>query len=66
MTKLTIKQERALARMTPEAAKRRRATMTAERMIVMASKHDDAAISAGLDDLVMSNFRSAIRAGMGK
>lgn len=66
MTKLTIKQERALARMAPEAAARRRVTMLAEREIVMTSRHDDAAVAAGESSMVLSPFRRALRDGLGK
>lgn len=61
MFNLTAKQERALSKMTPKAAARRRETMLAERAIVMTSMHDDAAIAAGMDDLVISPFRRALR-----
>lgn len=67
MTNLTAKQERALARMTPEAASRRRKTMELERGIVMTSRHDNAVIAAGESgDLLLSPFRRALRNGLGK
>lgn len=66
MIKLTRKQERALARMAPEAAARRRKTMEAEREIVFTIKHDNAVIAAGLgDEFLLSPFRAALR-GAGK
>jgi hypothetical protein len=63
---LTAKQERALLKMSPEAAARRRKTMEAERLIVWTSKHDDAVIAAGDEHLILSPFRRALRAGLGK
>ena len=66
MITLTSKQERALARMTPEAAARRRQTMMAEREIVMTSGHDNAAIAAGEPEMILSPIRRALRAGLGK
>jgi hypothetical protein len=66
MTKLTTKQERSLSKMNPEAAARRRKTMEAERVIVMTSRHDDAAIAAGMDDLILNPIRRALRAALGK
>jgi len=61
MFKLTAKQERALSKMPPEAAARRRKTMEAERQIIMVSKHDDAVIAAGMDDLILSPMRRTLR-----
>lgn len=67
MIKLTAKQERALALMTPEAAARRRVTMEAERAVVVASKHDGMVIAQGLgDEMLLSPIRKALRAGLGK
>ncbi len=66
MTKLTAKQERALSKMSPEAAARRRKTMETERAIVMTSKHDDAVSAAGMDDLILSPIRRALRTGLDK
>lgn len=59
MIKLTIKQERALARMAPEAAARRRRTMELERSIMIASKLEADGVDTG-------GFRSALRAGLAK
>ena len=59
MTNLTIKQERALARMSPEAAARRRKTMELERSIMIASKLESDGVETG-------GFRSILRAGLGK
>jgi len=56
---LTPKQERALARMNPEAAARRRKTMELERSIMVSSKLEDDGVDTG-------GFRSALRAGLGK
>lgn len=56
---LTPKQERALARMTPEAATRRRKTMELERSINIASKLEAEGVETG-------GFRSALRAGLGE
>lgn len=56
---LTPKQERALARMAPEAAARRRKTMELERSIVIAGQLEADGVDTG-------GFRSALRAGLGK
>ncbi|NBC37382.1 hypothetical protein GTZ99_12555 [Novosphingobium sp. FSY-8] len=67
MIKLTAKQERALARMAPNVAARRRKTMMAERELVLASRHDDAVIAAGLgSEFMLNGFRASLRAGVGK
>lgn len=61
MIKLTTNQERALSKMAPEAAARRRKTMEAERAIVMTTRHDNAAIATGAEDLILSPYRRALR-----
>ena len=40
--------------------------MEAERAIVMTTKHDNAAIAAGMEDLVISPTRRALRAALRK
>lgn len=59
MTKLTVKQERALARMSPEAAARRRKAMELERSIAIASGLDKDGVETG-------GFGPIIRAGLNK
>lgn len=63
---LTAKQERALARMAPEAAARRRATMIAERENVFISQHDNSVIASGIGaEFLLSPYRARINALLG-